>query len=152
MLDPHDGKELLVMDRLEKEKREHIDKYGSFLFCPERDVLCSFMENVWKTGEDCGRRPCILDDPWYQKLQERIRKNLARQSKKRPKEEKAAPIRRQTKSWKDLQWEKIHRLETESARAYRENRPKVGEDKLNQAIRLERELRGKEDSDVRQTD
>lgn len=150
MLDAYDGKELPVM--YENARKKHIEIYGSFLHCPRTGHLCCFMEEQWKTGRKCERTPCILDDPEHQRLQETIRQNMAKRAKERPKEEEATQIRRQTKTWKDLQWEKIHRLEEESARAYRENRPKVGEEKLNQAIRLERELRGREDSNVRETD
>lgn len=143
-MDPDDGKELSLMYRFETERQQHIAKYGSFLYCPEHDTLCSSMEKTWETGCSCSRKPCILEDPEYQKLQERIRRNVARRQGK-TKEEKQDNIRRQTKTWEERQLEKIHRLEAESRKAYRRNRPKVGEDKLHQAIILRAELRRKKE-------
>ncbi|MBQ6389670.1 MAG: hypothetical protein IJH90_08680, partial [Mogibacterium sp.] len=87
---------------------------------------------------------CIVEDPEHKKLQERIRRNVARRQGK-TKEEKQDNIRRQTKTWEERQLEKIHRLEAESRKAYRRNRPKVGEDKLHQAIILRAELRRKKE-------
>lgn len=143
-MDPDDGKELSLMYRFETERQQHIAKYGSFLYCPEHDTLCSSMEKTWETGCNCSRKPCILEDPEYQKLQERIRRNVARRQGE-TKEEKQDNIRRQTKTWEERQLEKIHRLEAESRKAYRRNRPKVGEDKLHQAIMLRAELRRKKE-------
>lgn len=143
-MDPDDGKELSLMYRFETERQQHIAKYGSFLYCPEHDTLCSSMEKTWETGCSCSRKPCILEDPEYQKLQERIRRNVARRQGE-TKEEKQDNIRRQTKTWEERQLEKIHRLEAESRKAYRRNRPKVGEDKLHQAIMLRAELRRKKE-------
>ena len=56
--------------RFEAERQQHIEEYGSFLYCPKHGNLCCYMENVWETGEGCGRTPCIAEDPEYQKLQE----------------------------------------------------------------------------------
>lgn len=143
-MDPDDGKELSLMYRFETERQQHIEEYGSFLYCPKHGNLCCYMENVWETGKDCGRMPCIVEDPEHKKLQERIRRNVARRQGK-TKEEKQDNIRRQTKTWEERQLEKIHRLEAESRKAYKRNRPKVGEDKLHQAIMLRAELRRKKE-------
>lgn len=136
------------MYRFEAERQQHIAEYGSFLYCPERDSLCSFMEETWKTGCSCSHcRPCILDDPDYLALKKRIEQNIekraAEEKRHREEEKDAAPIRTQSRSWEVLQMEKIRRLEEESARAYRRNRPKIGEEKLYEAMRLRRELRRK---------
>ena len=131
------------MYRFEAERQKHIEEYGSFLYCPEHDTLCCYMEDAWTTGEGCRRRLCLCEDPEYQKLQERIRKNVAR--RKAAKEEPQRNIRRQKKTRRESQLEKIQRLEEESRKAYKRNRPKVGEDKLQQAIILRAQLRKEEE-------
>lgn len=140
------------MYRFEEQRQQHIEEYGSFLYCPERGNLCSFMEEKWKTGCSCSRRPCILDDPEYIALRKRQKQNIekrrAEEKQYREEERDAAPIRTQSKSWEVLQMEKIRRLEEESARAYRRNRPKIGEDKLYEAMRLRRELRRKKEERI----
>lgn len=136
------------MYRFEAERQQHIERYGSFLYCPKKDNYCFFMEKEWETGCACSRTPCIVDDPDYQKLQKTIRKNVEERNRKRQKEEPASPIRRQTKSRQDMQIERIKKLEQESAEAYRRNRPRIGEEKLNQAMQMRRELRGRESKDV----
>lgn len=69
-MDGHDRKELSAAAM---SRQEWLDKYGSFLFCPERDTLCVHMDGMWMTG--CERPQCILDDPEYQILQKRIEAN-----------------------------------------------------------------------------
>ena len=131
------------MYRFEEQRQQHIEEHGSFLYCPEHDTLCCYMEELWKTGKGCSRRPCLCEDPQYQELQERIRKNVAR--RKAAKEEPQRNIRRQKKTRRESQLEKIQRLEEESRKAYKRNRPKVGEDKLQQAIILRAQLRKEEE-------
>ena len=55
----------------EKIRKERFEKYGSFLFCPKRNVLCFGRD----TDEECKRGSCLLDDPDYQDLQKRIEEN-----------------------------------------------------------------------------
>ncbi len=140
------------MYRFEAERQQHIAQYGSFLYCPERDVLCSYMEDTWKTGCRCSRRPCVLEDPEYISLKKRQEETVAQRSaaEKRYREEEkdAAPIRMQSKSWEVLQEEKIRRLEEESRQAYRRNRPRVGEAKLHEAIMMRRELRRRKEERI----
>ena len=131
------------MYRFEEERQKHIKEFGSFLYCPKHGNLCCYMEETWVTGRECARTPCIVEDPEYQMLQARIRKNVAR-NKAEPKEQQDN-IRRQTKTWEESQLEKINRLEAESRRAYKRNRPKVGEDKLQQAIMQRAQLRSKKE-------
>lgn len=129
--------------KFEAARQEHIRRYGSFLHCPERKVLCSFMEESWKTGNGCSRTPCILDDPDYIRMR-RIQEEKARlREEKQEADRTAAPIRRQTKSRTDILADCIVRLEKESADAYRRNRPRVGEAKLQEAMILRGELRKK---------
>lgn len=120
-------------------REEHLRRYGSMLFCPDRDTLCVFMEGMWGTG--CERATCIRDDSEYQKLQRRIETNKRRIAEKRREEESGAPIRTQRKTYEQLQWERIRALEEESQQAYRRNNPKRGEAKLYEAIRLRQKLR-----------
>lgn len=134
------------MYKFEEARQEHIARFGSFLYCPERDNYCFFMAEVWDTGEKCSRAPCIVDDPEYIKLQERIEKNRERRRKEAMKaaeeKEERTPIRRKTKSRKDKMLERIYALEKESETAYKRNKPRIGAEKLEQAIALRRQLRG----------
>ena len=43
----------------EKIRRERFEKYGSFLFCPARNVLCFGR----MTDGECKHDTCLLDDP-----------------------------------------------------------------------------------------
>lgn len=144
MLDGLDGEKLPVIEEL---RRAHIEKYGSFLRCPKRDTICSFMEEALCGSGKCERDPCILDDPEYLKLQERIAKNVKRNAErvKREREEEKmnppAPIRTQNKYPEDDMWARIQRLEQESREAYKRNKPKIGESKLHEAILLRRKMR-----------
>ena len=132
---------------IEELRKAHIAKYGSFLFCPKRDVLCVHTEEaLCKTGV-CEKQLCILDDPEYQKLKERIRKNFEKNERNRqnnPPEEEPIRIRTPRKSPDQYIWAKINRLEEQSREAYRRNRPKIGEAKLHEAIVLRRKLRRKD--------
>lgn len=123
-------------------RQEWLDKYGSFLFCPERDTLCVFMEGMYLTG--CERETCIKDDPEYQRLQERIEKNRQknaqehRQEKKAEKNDPAAPIRNQSKAQESLK-EQIEQLEKRAQNAWHRGR-------RNEAMTLENRaaiMRGK---------
>ncbi len=142
------------MYKFEEARQEHIARHGSFLYCPERDNYCFFMAEVWNTGEKCSRAPCIVDDPEYIKLQERIDKNRERRTRREEamkaaeEKEERAQIRRQTKSRKDVMLERIRVLEEESEAAYRRNRPRIGAGKLEKAMALRRQLRGDGVSDV----
>ena len=143
------------MYKYENARKKHIEIYGSFLHCPKTGCLCCFMEEQWKTGCECTRTPCILEDSEYIALKKRQEETAAQReaAEKRYREEEkdAAPIRTQNKSWEVLQREKIHRLEEESRQAYRRNWPRIGEAKLHEAILLRRELRrrtGKDEDDV----
>lgn len=126
-------------------RKAHIEEYGSFLHCPERSVLCEFIDGHWDTG--CGREGCILDDPEYQALKKKQEANRLRWERlaeeRREQEAKDPPqrIRTQNKYPEDRIWDQIHRLEEESRIAYESNRPKVGERKLHEAIVLRRKLR-----------
>lgn len=142
------------MYRYENARQKHIEIYGSFLHCPKTGRLCSFMEEQWETGHECTRTPCILEDPEdiaMKARQKRLRKERELEEQKKRDagiEETSAPIRTQTKTRRDLLTEKIQRLEKESENAYRRNMPRVGENKLYEAMRLRRQLRREESKDV----
>ena len=128
-MDGHDRKELSAADL----RQQHLDKYGSMLFCPERDTLCVFMEGMYLTG--CERETCIKDDPEYQRLQERIEKNRQknaqehRQEKKAEKNDPAAPIRNQSKA-EDRLRDQIEQVEEKARQAWSRGRS-------NEAMTLE---------------
>ena len=129
-MDGNDRKELSAADL----RQQWLDKYGSMLFCPERDTLCVFMEGMYMTG--CERETCIKDEPEYQKLQKRIEENRkkAEEEQRRKKEEEKkdppAQIRNQTGkpgSADAQKLAKIKELEKKSEIAFRKNNPKLGE-------------------------
>lgn len=138
------------MSVYEAERKAHVAKYGSFLWCPRREVHCDLMNAQWRTGKECHRDPCILDDPEDIALQKRIRKRRAENERKeaeakaKEKQDPPAPIRRQNKTLEDRLWQEIRRLEEESRKAYERNMPKKGESLLYKAIALRRQLRRKE--------
>lgn len=127
-------------------REQHLKKYGSMLFCPERNTLCVYMEGMWGTG--CERDLCIQDDPENQKLQKKIeenrRKQIERERRHREEEKAAAPIRdqrRQNKPYIQKELDEIHRLEEQSQKAYRNNDPKRGDTLFNKARIRRGELR-----------
>lgn len=130
----------------EELRAAHVKKYGSFLYCPERDTICTFMDGAWEHG--CSRTPCILDDPEDMLLQELISKNRRRQieieRKHRQEEKDAAPIRDQRnriQSYISMRLDEIHRIEEQSRQAYIHNRPREGDTLFNRARIMRGELR-----------
>ena len=128
----------------ETRRLEHVKAYGSFLYCPKKDTLCSYQEENVQKGIECARRPCILDDPRDIERKKVIAANrIAQQieNAKRPKEEPCAPIRSPKKTRRDPRLELIEKLERESEAAYKRNKPNLGEEKLQKAIMLRAQLR-----------
>lgn len=122
----------------EEARKEHLEKYGSILYCPERKTLCSFRDGMWMTG--CERESCILDDPDYQALmekQKRFRQKQVEEEQKRRREEQEAERirdqRNQIQNYINRQQAEIQRLEEQSQRAYRNNWPKRGDDLFGRA-------------------
>ena len=120
-----------------------MQKYGSMLFCPERETLCFYMDGMWVTG--CERRNgCILDDPEYQKQQEVIRKNredlFRRQVEAEQKELEVAKMNAE-RGKREKFIEEIHRIEEMSREAYRNNRPRRGDELFEKARFMRNELK-----------
>ena len=139
MLDGNDRKELSAV---EAAREAHIRMYGSFLYCKERDALCAFMEGAWEAG--CKRKTCILDDPDYIALQNRIEHNRKRAAFRKTEDAQAAPIRNQKnmiRSHESRLLDEIHRLEEDSQKAFRDNRPADGETLFNRARIMRGELK-----------
>lgn len=130
----------------EAERQEHVKQYGSFLYCPEHETICSFMESTWKTGSRCSRTPCIKEDPEDIALQERIRRRRERiaAGKKEQKPAEKPQIRDQrnmTVSIEQKIMDEIHELEEASKEAYRSNNPRKGEDLFHRAMQRRMELK-----------
>ena len=139
MLDGNDRKEL---SPVEAARETHIKMYGSFLYCKERDTLCAFMDGAWETG--CKRKTCILDDPDYIALQNRIEHNRKRAAFRKKEDSQAAPIRNQKnmiRSHERRLLDEIHRLEEDSQKAFRDNRPADGETLFRRAQIMRGELK-----------
>ena len=125
-------------------RKERVEKYGSFLFCPQRRVLCfGRLED-----SECSHEKCILDNPEYQRLQARIEENRKENElRRRQKEEKektearAAPIRRQWKTAADIIAAEIARKEAYARACYRGNNPQKGDAAIQEVMRLQGKLR-----------
>lgn len=144
----------------EKRRSEHVKEFGSFLFCPKRDCLCSFQEENVCKGIECARKPCILDDEDYIELQKKQQRSRLRRAiqeeRQRAEEEAAATIKNQSKqiqSYEQRAWDEIHRLEKESEKAFLMNNPNRGHTLFNEArmkrYELKEFMRRKEKSDDR---
>lgn len=55
----------------EEIRKERVNKYGSFLYCPAKGCLCFGRE----TDQKCKYPTCLLDDPEHLALQQRIKEN-----------------------------------------------------------------------------
>lgn len=121
-------------------RKERVKKYGSFLYCAHRDTICSYMDNELAV---CPMAECILDNPEYIALQERIEMNRLQNGKQLEKEE-PYPRRKETKqkpmTRRDYLLEQIRRKEALSERLYRENKPKAADMVFRQAQIMKGEL------------
>lgn len=137
----------------EKIRKERFEMYGSFLFCPKRNVLCFGR----MTDAECKHDTCLLDDPEYQDLQKRIAENQ-KKNQEREHEKERTRIRRQSKTKIELIEEAIEKKDKEARAAYRANRPDIGDLITNEVIRLlgllrqEHDRRKKDDQRVRKMD
>lgn len=66
-VDAADRKELSMKTEVRKERMK---KYGSILYCPAQDCKCFGRD----TDEECRHEKCLLQDPEYIALQEKIEK------------------------------------------------------------------------------
>lgn len=129
---------------MQKTRKERVAEYGSFLYCPDKDTICSAMDN---DDGICRRTLCYLEDPEYLKRQERIRRNVeanARQEReKRIKENEVPPaaIRRQIKSSAQILEEQIRRKEEKARRLYRANKPRAADSVMREVMTLQARLR-----------
>lgn len=142
MLDGIDRKELSMTDVMMQPKirKARVKKYGSFLYCLDRDTLC-----FGRHTEDgsCKHEICILDDPEYIALQERIEKNriINAQAEKEKKEDTPAPIRRQTITREQQLIDEIKHKEEKAAWLYKKNWPGPADNAMYEAAILKNRLR-----------
>lgn len=125
-------------------KEERVEKYGSFLFCPKREVLC--MGHDYEGSGECLLDTCVLDDPNYQAQRERVKqrqKELWDKHHGDRKEEKEAEanIRAQNKTSRELLQVKIDKTRTKMERYYRKGWTNLA-DKLGlELAEMERRLK-----------
>lgn len=135
------GKEGAMNPEIRKMK---VEKYGSFLFCPDKRVLCF---GTYTPDGSCKYENCLLEDPAYIKKQkeidERIRENDRREREERRREaqEPPAPARHQRKSTADMLREQIERKERFARTLYRENKPRKGDRIMHEVMTLQAKLR-----------
>ena len=110
---------------------QRVEQYGSFLYCPVRDTLCFGRY----TDSECKYDSCILDDPEYQKLQERISRNRMQRNETKPDaSEKTGPTQEQ------LAWREVYRKEAIARSLYKKNKPKLADGILAEAMYLRGQL------------
>ena len=140
MLDGINRKELSMTDVMMQPeiRKARVEKYGSFLYCPDRDTLCF---GRYTEDGSCKHESCILDDPEYKDLQERIEKNriLNAQAEKK-KEEPPAPIRRQTINREQQLIDEIKHKEEKAAWLYKKNWPGPADNAMYEAAMLKNQL------------
>lgn len=119
-----------------KIQKNKVEKYGSFLHCPDRNRLCFCCNTEDGT---CGRISCILDDPEYIALQERIEKNrIKNQTRKEP---ESQPTEKPQKSRAQILRGEIAKLDNYAKKYYKTNRPKKGDEAIAHMMVLKRELK-----------
>lgn len=142
MLDGIDRKELSMTDVMMQPeiRKARVKKYGSFLYCPDRDTLCF---GRYTEDGSCKHESCILDDPEYIALQERIDKNriINVQAEKEKKEDMPAPIRRQTITREQQLIDEIKHKEEKAAWLYKKNWPGQADNAMYEAAMLKNQLR-----------
>lgn len=125
-------------------RKERVEKYGSFLFCPKKNTLCY---GTYTRDGSCKHEKCLLEDPAYIKkqieIEQRIKENHLREIEERNRKDESppAPIRRQTKSKIELLEEEIRNKENYARSCYRHNNPKRGDAAIHEVIRLQAQLR-----------
>lgn len=120
----------------EELRKSRFREYGSFLCCPRKDCLCFGRD----TDQECKHAKCLLEDPEYLELQERIEENR-RKNQMAEKKEEPPRIRRQTKSRAQILEEEIQRKEKYARACYRSNRPRAGDNATYEIVRLRAKLR-----------
>ncbi len=124
-------------------RKERLEKYGSFLYCPMQKILCFGR----MTDDECKHDSCLLHDPEYQALQKRIEENRKRNQQK--KQEKPPKVRKVAKTRIELLEEQIRKRDNEARTAYRANRPREGDRITNEVVRLQGLLRQEKKQDGR---
>lgn len=125
-------------------RKEKVEKYGSFLFCPDRQNLCFGCDT---DDGSCKYSSCLLDDPAYIKkqaeIEERRKENNRREIEKRKREaaDPPAPVRRQRRSAVDILKEQIERKEAFARKLYRENKPRKADAVMREVMGLQAKLR-----------
>lgn len=114
-----------------------VKKYGSFLYCPIGDTLCSHMDNEFGV---CPKARCILKDPEYIERQKAIENARKKNAAGCVPEKPQTNIRTQTKTRQQIIQEKIEREEKLAERLYRSNRPNAAMLAHNRAQILRGEL------------
>lgn len=117
-------------------RKKRVEEFGSFLYCPERDTICSFRDTEDGT---CGRTECLHEDIEWLKLQERIAENRKKNSY--PTEEPQTNIRTQNKTAKEILQRAIERKSAEARRCYKKGWTKKGDRLTYELIHLERKLK-----------
>lgn len=123
-------------------RMERIKKYGSFLFCPERQRLCFAINN---DEGICERAVCYSDDPeWIaqqKKIDETVKENARKElEEKRRKKEAAASSAGQIKDAIRSLTEEIDRKEKFARKLYRSNKPRAGDAVMQEAAILRGKL------------
>ena len=120
--------------------KSKIEKYGSFLYCQERQCLCF---GCYTEDGNCKHESCILDSPEHEELMERIRRNREKNKvlqKLENREEKNTKIRAQRKSKIEILKNEIAKKEAYARACYKNNNPRKGDEASGEAMMLQAQL------------
>lgn len=122
----------------EELRLKRVEQYGSFLYCPIKDTHCF----ARYTDQECEYDSCILDDPEYQKLQQKIIRNRKKREEQKKTEAEAfvAPSRPARATRAADAWEEIHKVEARAQELYRKNKPKLADGLMAEALYMRKKL------------
>lgn len=125
----------------EELRLQRVAQYGSFLYCPMRDVLCF----ARFTDEECAHDSCILDDPEYIEQKKRIERNIEKRNleAREDREAQNMPPRPKVRSEDEEAWREIHAKEAVARKMYKKNKPKVADALMAEAMFYRRQLNAK---------
>ena len=125
----------------EELRLQRVAQYGSFLYCPMRDVLCF----ARFTDEECAHDSCILDDPEYIEQKKRIERNIEKRNleAREDREAQNMPPRPKARSEDEEAWCEIHAKEAVARKMYKKNKPKVADALMAEAMFYRRQLNAK---------
>ena len=118
-----------------KSRKERVAEYGSFLYCPQKDTLCSQLDN---DSGICERALCYLEDLEYIALREKIEKNIKKNAMRELEKES-----RKKDGTNELKAQ-INKKEEKARVLYKQNKPAAADAVMGEVMVLRGKLRNHE--------